>query len=460
MLLRHTPKEIKERNALTINPAKTCQPVGAMYAALGIHNCLPHSHGSQGCCSYHRSALTRHYKEPVMAGTSSFTEGSSVFGGQANLIQAIENMFAIYEPEIIAIHTTCLSETIGDDVSQICQKARDDKKVPIGKHLINCSTPSYVGSHITGYSNMIKGIVDYFSKSTGETKNQINIIPGWVEPSDMREIKRITTEMGIKFILFPDTSDVLDAPQTGKHAFYPKGGVTVSELEITGDSVCTFALGGFASREGALLLERKNRVKYKILDIPIGISATDRFVTSLSDTMQVKVPESIEDERGRVLDIVTDMHQYLAGKRVALFGDPDTLFPLTEFLLDLDMIPVHIISGTPGNTFSKSVNKLLKDIGLEANVRNGQNADLFLLHQWIKNEPVDLLIGNTYGKYIARDEDIPFLRIGFPILDRIGHSYFPITGYHGAMRILEKILNALMDRQDRDAPEYAFELVM
>jgi len=54
MLLRHTPKELADRKALTINPAKTCQPIGAMYAALGIHRCLPHSHGSQGCCAYHR----------------------------------------------------------------------------------------------------------------------------------------------------------------------------------------------------------------------------------------------------------------------------------------------------------------------------------------------------------------------------------------------------------------------
>jgi len=36
----------------------------------------------------------------------------------------------------------------------------------------------------------------------------------------------------------------------------------------------------------------------------------------------------------------------------------------------------------------------------EAKVKNGHNADLFLLHQWIKNDPVDLIIGNTYGKYI------------------------------------------------------------
>ena len=39
MLLRHTTPEIKERKALTVNPAKTCQPIGAMYAALSMAVC-------------------------------------------------------------------------------------------------------------------------------------------------------------------------------------------------------------------------------------------------------------------------------------------------------------------------------------------------------------------------------------------------------------------------------------
>ncbi len=62
---------------------------------------------------------------------------------------------------------------------------------------------------------------------------------------------------------------------------------------------------------------------------------------------------------------------------------------------------------------------------------------MFLLHQRIKDEGVDLLMGNTYGKYIARDEDIPFIRWGFPILDRQGHQYFPTVGYKGGLRMLE-----------------------
>ena len=460
MLLRHTPKEVKDRKALTINPAKTCQPVGAMYAALGIHGCLPHSHGSQGCCSYHRSALTRHYKEPVMAGTSSFTEGSSVFGGQANMIQALNNLFTIYDPDIIAVHSTCLSETIGDDLKQIAQKSIDDGKVPEGKYVIYANTPSYVGSHVTGFSNMVEGIVRGFSENTDTPTKQFNIIPGWVEPSDMREIKSLADTMGIEYVMFPDTSDVMDAPMTGKHEFYPRGGTTIPELVSTGDSKMTLALGSFASEEGAKHLENKCGVKYKTLDIPIGISATDRFINTLSTVAEVSVPQSITDERGRLVDMIADMQQYLYGKKVALWGDPDQLIPLCEFLVDLGMKPTYVVSGTPGKYFMKRMKEILGEAVPEAKFQNGAGADMFLMHQWVKNDKVDLLIGNTYGKYISRDENIPFIRMGFPILDRVGHSYFPTVGYKGAMRIVEKILDVLMDKQDVESSEEGFELVM
>jgi nitrogenase molybdenum-iron protein beta chain len=460
MLLRHTTADVMERSALTINPAKTCQPIGALYAALGIHNCLPHSHGSQGCCAYHRSTLTRHYKEPVMAGSSSFTEGSAVFGGQANLLQAITNMFALYNPDIIAVHTTCLSETIGDDIVQIIAKAREEGKVPPGKHIIHANTPSYIGSHVTGFSNMVKGMVNYLAEKTGRKRNQVNIIPGWVEPSDMREVRRISRAMGINCNIFPDTSDVMDAPQTGQHEFYPRGGATIDEIRHSGDSRSTIALGPTASEAGALLLEEKCEVRSEVLELPIGLLATDRFINALRHRSGIRVPGFITDERGRLVDMIADMHQYFYRKRVALFGDPDQLVSLAEFLVTLDMRPVYIVTGTPGKRFEARIREVLGDSVPEVQVRQGPQADMFLLHQMIKKEGVDLLIGNTYGKYIARDEDIPFVRFGFPIIDRVGHSYFPTVAYMGAMRLAEKILSVFMDRQDRTAPEESFELTM
>ena len=126
-----------------------------------------------------------------MAATSSFTEGSSVFGGQANLLQAISTIFTVYNPDVIAVHTTCLSETIGDDIPQILAKARDEGKIPAGKRVIHANTPSYVGSHVTGFANMVKGMVTYFAEPAEKRTKTINVIPGWVEPSDMREIKRL-----------------------------------------------------------------------------------------------------------------------------------------------------------------------------------------------------------------------------------------------------------------------------
>lgn len=459
MLLRHTPKEVKERSALTINPAKTCQPIGALYAALGIHKCLPHSHGSQGCCAYHRSTLTRHYKEPIMAATSSFTEGSAVFGGQSNLMQAIETIFTVYKPDVIAVHTTCLSETIGDDVPTAIKHAEEGGKIPEGKIVIHCNTPSYVGSHVTGFANMVTGIVNYLAEPAKEKINQVNIIPGWVEPSDMREIKRITKAMGINTVMVPDTDGVLDTPMTGDYKMYPKGGTTVPQIKSMGASIATLALGEFASSPAAEALDAKCKVPAQTLDLPIGLPATDRFINALRQVANVDVPDSVMDERGRLVDLMTDMHQYFYGKKVALWGDPDQLVSLTEFLVALDMKPIYVVTGTPGKKFDARMEKILADVP-GAKYRQGSGADMFLVHQWIKNEKPDLLIGNTYGKYIARDEDIPFIRFGFPILDRIGHTQFPTVGYMGAIRLIEKMLNAILDRKDRDSTEEKFELVL
>lgn len=461
-MLKHTPTEVVERSALRINPAKTCQPIGAMYAALGIHRCLPYSHGSQGCCSYHRSHLTRHFKEPVMAATSSFTEGASVFGGQPNLLQGLNTVFTTYNPDVVAVHTTCLSETIGDDIPQIVGEARRQELIPEGKHVFHASTPSYVGSHVVGFSNMCVAMAKYFAteietKRKSTDKTQVNIVPGWVDPSDMREIRRLAEGTGLKVTMFPDTSGVMDAPQTGKHIFYPDGGTTVEELQNLGRGVATLGLGWFASREAAIEVENKARVPREILDLPIGIAGTDRFLEILK-FRGGEITADVERERGQLVDLMVDTQQHFQGKKVAIFGDPDHVVALSEFARDLGMIPIHLLTGTPGKAFERRLGEIHGPKTESLNIK--REGDLFTLHQWIKNQPVDLLLGNTYGKYIARAEDIPFVRVGWPILDRVGHSLMPTVGYSGAVRLVARMVDAMLDRRDRDAPDHQFELVL
>jgi nitrogenase molybdenum-iron protein beta chain len=394
----------------------------------------------------------------VVASTSSFTEGAAVFGGAPNLRQSLKTIFQVYDPDVVSVHTTCLSETIGDDIPSMVKKARDDGLIPENKWVIHANCPSYVGSHITGFSTMTRAMVDYFADEGEKARGRINVVPGFVEPPDMAEIKRVVTEMGVESIVFPDTSNVLNTAMTGDYRMYPDGGVTVESLMRTGSGQATLALGAFASEAAAGMLETKCGVPFQLLDLPLGISATDRFVQAVMDITGAEPSPGMLDDRGRLLDIMTDMQHYLYNKKVALFGDPDQMIALTDFLASAGMKPLYVITGTPGKRFEERVRGILKDVVPGAVIKAA--ADLFYLHQLIKNEPVDLLIGNTYGKYIARAENMPFVRFGFPILDRVGHSYFPTLGYRGGMYLLSNIVNTLLERKDRDDPEERFELVM
>ncbi len=65
-------------------------------------------------------------------------------------------------------------------------------------------------------------------------------------------------------------------------------------------------------------------------------------------------------------------------------------------------------------------------------------------------EPVDFLIGNTYGKYLERDTGTPLIRIGFPIFDRHHHHRYPVWGYQGGMNVLVRILDKIFDEIDKN----------
>ena len=87
------------RQALVVDPAHACQPLGAELAVHGFADTLPFVHGAQGCASYYRSTLNRHFREPAPAVSDSMTEDGAVFGGQNNLHEGLENAYALYKPK-------------------------------------------------------------------------------------------------------------------------------------------------------------------------------------------------------------------------------------------------------------------------------------------------------------------------------------------------------------------------
>jgi nitrogenase molybdenum-iron protein beta chain len=310
-----------------------------------------------------------------------------------------------------------------------------------------------VGSHITGYDNAVKAIVQSFARR-GSPNGKLNVIPGFVEPGDIREIKRILGIMGVRHIIFPDTTDVFDAPMSPQSGgLFPPGGTTIPDLKDAANSRATIALGRTAGASGAMVLKGKFQIPAVIGPMPIGIGNSDAFVMNVSSLMDVPIPQEIEEERGRLVDMMTDAHPHFHGKSLAIFGDPDTVVGLVSLAVEMGMNPAYALTGTPDKKFEEEVHSVSPDC--EAMI-----GDTFLLHQKIKNNPVDMLVSNTYGKLIARAEDIPLVRVGFPITDRANLHYFPIIGYAGAARLVEMIGNAFLERRDRDSDDTHFEMVL
>ena len=107
---------------LNTNPCKMCMPMGAATALCGIRDCITILHGSQGCATYIRRHMATHYNEPVDIASSSLTEQGTVYGGEKNLKQGLKNVIALYHPKVIGIMTTCLAETIGEDIEGIKER--------------------------------------------------------------------------------------------------------------------------------------------------------------------------------------------------------------------------------------------------------------------------------------------------------------------------------------------------
>ena len=196
-----------------MNPAKACQPLGAVFVSAGFEKTMSFVHGSQGCVAYYRSHLARHFKEPSSAVSSSMTEDAAVFGGLNNMVDGLQNTYKLYEPKMIAVSTTCMAEVIGDDLQAFISTAKTKGSVPQDFDVPFAHTPAFVGSHITGYDNMLKGILDNFWKGKERTpEERINIIPGFdgFAVGNNRELKRMLDAMGVKYTILSDVSDQYD----------------------------------------------------------------------------------------------------------------------------------------------------------------------------------------------------------------------------------------------------------
>jgi nitrogenase molybdenum-iron protein NifN len=469
------------------NACKLCTPLGACLVYKGIAGTVPFLHGSQGCATYIRRYLISHFREPMDIAASNFAEHAAIFGGRDVLHSGLDNVTRQYRPELIGIATTCLSETIGENLPQLLHEYRARTAgTPDQPALVHVSTPSYRGTHIDGFHATVRALVETLTVDCGSRisdcelerpstntpagesggaassglairhplsaiRHPVALFPGFVSAADLRHLREIVAAFDLPVTLVPDYSETMDGPSWAGYEPIPAGGTPVAAVRALGQAgaalECSRILAGEARTAGTHLA--KLGVPLHRLGLPIGLRETDRFCGALELVSGRERPASLELARGRLLDTMVDGHKYVFGQRAVVFGDEDFVIGLTSFLCEIGVQPVLCASGGRSRRFAAVLRATVPELPAKTIVREG--ADFADIEAAATELKPDLLLGPSKGYSLARRLDVPLVRCGFPIHDRLGGHRILHVGYTGALHLYDTLVNALLERKQENS---------
>jgi nitrogenase molybdenum-iron protein NifN len=445
----------KPAAAATQNACKLCAPLGAALVFKGIAGAIPLLHGSQGCSTYIRRYLISHFKEPIDIACSNFGEQTAIFGGGANIKLALDNILTQYAPELIGVATTCLAETIGDDVSMFISEYRSGRQEAALPPMVHVSTPSYQGTHMQGFHNAVlatvKGLTDQVSADS--TGSSVNFFPGMVSPADIRHFKEIFSAFGLDAMILPDYARTLDGALWSEYHRIPTGGTAVEAIAAAGGAGASIELGRVLAEmdeTAATHLEKRFAVPAHRLGLPMGIRQTDNFMHTLETISGIPTPEAITEMRGRLLDALVDGHKYVNGVRAVVYGEADLVAGVVDFLSEIGVVPVICATGDDNGLLAPAVHQTL-DSKLHDKVKVIEGVDFVDIEDAVRAAEPEMMIGHSKGYSLARKLGVSLVRIGFPVHDRVGGSRLLHVGYQGAQMLFDRIANTLIERRQAES---------
>lgn len=423
--------------AVAINPLKMSQPLGASYAFLGMNRCMPVMHGSQGCTSFGLVLLVRHFREAIPLQTTAMNEATTIMGGLENIERAILNIRARARPELIAICSTGLTETKGDDVHAYLRLIAQKHPEVADTALVYVSTPDYVGAFQDGWANAVGALLDALVPvADARAPGQINILPGsHLSCADIEELREIVESFGFEALVLPDLSGSLDGHMSEEFSPTTMGGTTLAQARRMGASAATLAVGAQMSGCAQRLNERTG-VPYAVFDRLTGLEANDRLMSWLAGLSGRPVPERWRRQRSQLQDAMLDAHFFLGGKKVAVGAEPDLLWAVAGLLAEMGCRIQCAVTTTDSPLLERlpAQRVLVGDLDeLESGAAG-----------------CDLLVTHSHGRQAAARLHLPLYRCGLPMFDRLGAAHRRMVGYRGTRDVLFEIGNLMLERQEHE----------
>jgi nitrogenase molybdenum-cofactor synthesis protein NifE len=411
-----------------VNPQKNSPALGATLAYLGVERMLALLHGAQGCSTFIRLQLSRHFKESIALNSTAMSEDAAIFGGWKNLQLGVARVIEKFRPGVVGVMTSGLTETMGDDVRSAIAQFRRERPEHAGVPIVWASTPDYCGSMQEGYAAAVEAIVSTLAEGGAPIAGQVNLLPGaHLTPADVEELKGTIEAFGLSVIAVPDIANALDGHIDEEVSPLSTGGVGEEAIRSAGRSIATIYVGDSLARAAHHLEEAFGVPAYGFTSAT-GIAEVDRLVATLSAISDRPVPAAQRRWRSRLMDAMVDSHYAFGGKRVALALEADHLKGLTRFL--------HSMGCEIGAALSATRTRGLDGLPA-ASVSVGDLEDLEAAAKG-----ADLVVASSNGRQaVAKLGVKAHLRTGVPVFDRLGAHQKVWVGYRGTMNLVFEVAN-------------------
>ncbi|SEA72369.1 nitrogenase molybdenum-iron protein NifN [Desulfuromusa kysingii] len=408
---------------LQVNPLKLSQPMGATLAFLGVDGCMPLMHGGQGCASFTKVYLTRHFSEPIALQTTAVTDVTAILdGGDYSIVESIKNIRKKVLPELIGLYTTGLPETKGDDICGVASQ--------IDCPLVYVNTADYEGGLESGWALTCKALIQQLTAETDQIDdNKVVLLPHVsMQPIEVEKVKDFIAAFGFQVLALPDLATSLDGHLGEKQAALSHGGITVEEIAGLADAGLVISVGHSMQASAEVLQQKNSFIRHLHFPHLSGLVATDSLVEQLlTETRFRHPPAVVERWRKRLQDAMLDSHFSMGQTRFLVVGEPDHLVGLCESLYEAG----GRVSVAIATVNSPQLEEIKAEQVLVGDLEDAeQMADQY-----------DLIVGNFHCEALAHRHHKGLVTRGFPNWEQVGNQLKNDLLYEGGAYFLFECAN-------------------
>jgi nitrogenase vanadium-cofactor synthesis protein VnfE len=407
----------------------------------GIRNSIVLTHGPSGCAYGVKQAykLTNSRNcgsayEPVVS--TSLDKNNIIHGGEKELMGALLEVDAKYQPDVIFVATSCATGIIGDNVDAVVRKA--GKLVKARLMPIHCE--GFAGEFRSGFDLVFREIVKLMDPPTPEMKAEladaVNIVGAKMGPertevdTDVKELVRLVEGMGAR------VNSII------------AGNCSLKELKRAPSVAVNCALCldiGYAI--GTAMRDTYGTPLNSTI-LPYGISATKKWLEGAAKHLgrEAEAAELIEREYAAIKNEYEAVREHLTGKTAIVEGHDAIKCLSIAYMLQQDFgMRAIIYNFHPWSTEARetSIDYLL-ETGMDPEILITKGTLALGKYESMKQTEEELLrflgdLDPMQTVYFGSSLSYP----NIPLVDLNAILNRPRFGYRGALKVAQCVKTAL-----------------